>query len=202
LKNRILIVIVLFWAVCLNAQKELVINELDCDTPGLDTQEFIELRSIKPNFPLDGFVLVFFNGSSSGGNSCYLAIDLDGYQTDVNGIFLIGPSTLIPFPHYIIPENTIQNGEDAVAIYKGDETDFPIGKVAFFDTRLIDVLIYGTSDPDAVSMIQIFKALTQIFVKSMKAVPTIPTLYKEKMMVRIMWAPLLHVSSMMAQELF
>lgn len=158
MKNRILIVIVLFWAFCLNAQKELVINELDCDTPGLDTQEFIELRSIKPNFPLDGFILVFFNGSSSGGNSCYLAIDLDGYQTDVNGIFLIGPSTLIPFPHYIIPENTIQNGEDAVAIYKGDETDFPIGKVAFFDTRLIDVLIYGTSDPDAVSMIQIFKA--------------------------------------------
>ncbi|MBP6446473.1 MAG: endonuclease [Saprospiraceae bacterium] len=158
MKNKILVVLALFWSVCVNAQKELLINELDCDSPGLDTQEFIELRSIKPNFPLDGFVLVFFNGSSSGGNSCYLALDLDGYQTDVNGIFLIGPSTLIPFPHYIIPENTIQNGEDAVAIYKGEGTDFPIGKVAFFDTRLIDVLIYGTSDPDAVTMLQIFKA--------------------------------------------
>ena len=37
-----------------------VINELDCDTPGIDYGEFIELKSATPNFPLDGYVLVFF----------------------------------------------------------------------------------------------------------------------------------------------
>lgn len=36
-----------------------VINELDCDTPGVDDKEFVELKSVTPNFSLDGFILVF-----------------------------------------------------------------------------------------------------------------------------------------------
>ena len=39
---------------------QVVINELDCDTPGIDDKEFVELKSDTPNFGLDGFVLVFF----------------------------------------------------------------------------------------------------------------------------------------------
>ena len=39
---------------------QVVINELDCDTPGTDDKEFIELKSDVPNFDLEGFVLVFF----------------------------------------------------------------------------------------------------------------------------------------------
>ncbi len=158
MKDKLLIGLLLFIFSHVFVQKELVINELDCDTPGLDTQEFLELRSTKANFPLDGYVLVFYNGSSNGGNAAYLAIDLDGRKTDINGIFLIGPPTLVPFPHYVIPENIIQNGEDAVAIYKADAVDFPVGKVAVADNKLVDVLIYGTNDPDAVTLIQIFKS--------------------------------------------
>ena len=71
-----------------------VINELDCDTPGIDYGEFIELKSATPNFPLDGYVLVFFNGSTSGGDSSYFALDLDGAVTDINGLLLIGSYTL------------------------------------------------------------------------------------------------------------
>ena len=42
---------------------QIVINELDCDTPSTDILEFIELKSDTPNFPLDGYVVVLFNGS-------------------------------------------------------------------------------------------------------------------------------------------
>ena len=38
------------------------INELDADTPSADELEFIELKSTIPNFSLNGYVLVFYNG--------------------------------------------------------------------------------------------------------------------------------------------
>ena len=136
---------------------QLVINELDCDTPGIDTMEFLELLSDTPNFPLDGYVVVFFNGSESGGNSSYFTVDLDGYQTDVNGLLLIGSNSVSPVPQFLIPENTIQNGADAVAIYQGSDTDFPEETLATID-NLVDVLIYDTSDGDDLDMIAIFSA--------------------------------------------
>ena len=36
---------------------QIVINELDCDSPGAETHEFLELLSETPNYPLDGFVV-------------------------------------------------------------------------------------------------------------------------------------------------
>ena len=38
---------------------QIVINELDCDTPSIDDKEFVELKSDTPNFALDGYVVVF-----------------------------------------------------------------------------------------------------------------------------------------------
>ncbi len=166
LKHNLSLFLLLFIANLSFSQQNLVINELDCDTPGLDNMEFLELKSILPSYPLDGFTVVFFNGSSNGNNTSYLALDLDGYTTDINGIFLIGSNTVTPFPQYIIPENSIQNGADAVAIYKGNADAFLPGTVAYVDQNLVDVLIYSTTDPDATSMIDIFKAfnpsITQI----------------------------------------
>ena len=86
--------------------------------------EFIEIKSESPNFSLDGYVIVLFNGSSNGSDSSYLAIDLDGYQTDLNGLFLIGNNNVSPSAQIIIPNNSIQNGADAVAIYLAPLTDF------------------------------------------------------------------------------
>jgi len=134
---------------------QVVINELDCDTPGTDTMEFVELLSETPNFSLDGYVLVFFNGSTSGMNSSYFAIDLDGYVTDVNGLLLIGSNSVSPVPQLLISENVIQNGADAVAIYQASDFDFPEETVATIDD-LVDVLIYDTSDSDDLDMIDIF----------------------------------------------
>jgi hypothetical protein len=134
---------------------QVVINELDCDTPGVDNMEFVELLSESPNFPLDGYVLVFFNGSDSGMNSSYFTIDLDGFVTDFNGLLLIGSNSVSPVPQLLISENVIQNGADAVAIYQANDFDFPEETVATID-NLIDVLIYDTSDSDDLDLIDIF----------------------------------------------
>ncbi|MEO8772780.1 MAG: endonuclease [Gelidibacter sp.] len=137
---------------------QIVINELDCDTASIDDKEFVELLSEIPNFSLDGYVLVFFNGSASGGNKSYMALDLDGYKTDINGLLLIGSNSVMPTPQYLIPVSVIQNGADAVAIYQADDLDFPENTLAYVDDTLIDVLVYGTNDPDAIGLLDIFRA--------------------------------------------
>ncbi|MEL6988276.1 MAG: hypothetical protein AAGK97_10640 [Bacteroidota bacterium] len=98
--------------------QELVINEIDVDNPGIDDQEFIEIKSDQAFFPLDGYILVFFNGSTSGMNSSYLVIDLANQTTDNNGLFVIGSNNVSPVPQLIISDNVIQNGADAIAIYQ------------------------------------------------------------------------------------
>jgi endonuclease I len=136
---------------------QIVINELDCDSPGAENMEFLELLSETPNFPLDGYVVVFFNGSSSGNNSSYFTVDLDGYTTDINGLLLIGSNGVSPVPQFLIAENVIQNGADAVAIYQASDFDFPEETVATID-NLVDVLLYDTSDTDDQDFIDIFSA--------------------------------------------
>ena len=133
----------------------LVINELDCDNPSIDTQEFIEIKSQTAYFSTDGYVLVFFNGSTNGGDSSYLTIDLTGYTTDSNGLLLVGSAQVSPYPQLLIAQNLIQNGADAVAIYQASPIDFPEGTVATI-TNLIDVLLYDTSDSDDLTLIDIF----------------------------------------------
>ncbi|WCO02461.1 endonuclease [Psychroserpens ponticola] len=153
-------ILFIFLAIMVNPLfSQVVINELDCDTSfegdNFDKHEFLELLSDTPNFPLDGYVVVFFNGSTSGGNSSYFTVDLDGYVTDINGLLLIGSNSVSPVPQYLIGENVIQNGADAVAIYQGSFFDFPEETVATID-NLVDVLLYDTSDSDDIDMIDIF----------------------------------------------
>ena len=134
---------------------QIVINELDCDSPGAENMEFIELLSETPNFPLDGYVVVLFNGSNSGNNSSYFTVDLDGFTTDINGLLLIGSNSVSPVPQFLIAENVIQNGADAVAIYQASDFDFPEETIATID-NLVDVLLYDTSDSDDQDFIDIF----------------------------------------------
>lgn len=142
--QRFYVIVFFLVTVVLNAQV-LVINELDPDSPSTDTAEFIELKSLVPQFSTDGYILVFFNGSSSGGDASYLVIDLNGYHTDNNGLLVIGASGVAPYPQVVISENSIQNGADAVAIYQALPSDFPEGTLAT-QLNLIDALVYGTND--------------------------------------------------------
>ena len=140
---------------------QIVINEIDSDTPSIDTKEFIELKSDTPNYSLDGYVMVLFNGSSSGGDSSYFTIDLDGFTTDVNGLLLIGSNGVSPVPQLLISENVIQNGADAVAIYLGSSFDFPEATLAT-TTNLIDALVYDTSDADDIGLMDLLGVTQQI----------------------------------------
>lgn len=139
--------ICLFLLVNLTWSQVLLINELDADSPSIDTEEFIELKSVTPNFSTDGYILVFFNGSTNGGDSSYMVIDLNGYSTDNNGLLVIGSSGVSPFPQVLISENVIQNGADAVGIYQATVADFPEGTLATQD-NLVDAMVYGTNDTD------------------------------------------------------
>jgi hypothetical protein len=106
--KNILPLIALFFTYSVLGQ--VVINELDSDTPSTDDKEFIELKSTTSNFSLDGYVLVFFNGnmSSTTALKSYYTIDLNGLTTDANGIILIGNKLVSPTPDKIFPDNTIQ----------------------------------------------------------------------------------------------
>ena len=57
-KTISILITFLFTSICFS--QIVVINELDCDTPSIDTKEFIELKTPNPNTSLDGFVLVFY----------------------------------------------------------------------------------------------------------------------------------------------
>lgn len=130
---------------------QIVINELDADTPGTDTREFIELKTATPAMSLDGYCLVFFNGGSGAQNASYYAIDLDGLTSDVNGLVLLGNSQVTPAPAFIIPNATIQNGPDVVAVYQANATDFPLNSLAT-TSGLIDAFAYSnaaTTQPTA-----------------------------------------------------
>jgi hypothetical protein len=131
---------------------QIVINEIDPDTNSTDVKEFIELKSGTPNFSLDGYVVVFFNAGSSpySGTSSYYAIDLDGLVTDVNGIILLGNLQVSPAASFIIPQSTIQNGPDAVALYLGNASDFPLNTTAT-SLNLIDALAYSNSGTTSAS---------------------------------------------------
>ena len=141
---------------------QVVINELDSDTPSTDDREFIELKSTSPNFSLDGYVLVFFNGNptSTTANKSYYTIDLDGLKTDANGIILIGNSLISPAPDKIFPDNIIQNGADGVGLYLGNASDFPDDTLAT-TSNLVNALMYDTKDADAIDLMALLGVTTQ-----------------------------------------
>ena len=148
--RKILILIFLLSGISIYSQ--VVINEIDVDMTGSDVNEFIELKSTTPNFSLDGYVLVLYNETNS---LSYYAIDLDGYSTDINGIFLSGNTAVSPAPTLVIPNGKIQNGPDVIALYQANATDFPDGTLAT-STNLVNAIAYSTAAATATNLIAIF----------------------------------------------
>lgn len=126
-----------------------MINEVDADQTGTDNAEFVELYDGGTgNTMLDGLVLVFFNGAT---DVSYNAVDLDGQTTDANGFFVYcGDAANVANCDLEVgagTTNLIQNGADAVALYVGNDTDFPTGTPAT-TTNLLDAIAYDTNDAD------------------------------------------------------
>ena len=102
-----------------------IINELDADNVGVDALEFVELYDGGAgNTDLSGLVVVFYNGSN---DLSYAAFDLDGFSTNASGYFLLGNSGVTPAPSIIFSNDSLQNGQDAVALYGANASDFPNG---------------------------------------------------------------------------
>ena len=91
-------------------EAQVIINELDSDNPSTDDKEFIELKSVTPNFSLNGYVLVFFNGTGSLAVKSYYTISLNVLTTYVIGLILIVNNLVSPVPERIFTNSTIQNG--------------------------------------------------------------------------------------------
>jgi endonuclease I len=136
------------------SHSQVVINEIDPDTPSTDQKEFIELKSTTANFSLNGYVLVFYNATTTNpysGTLSYNAFDLDGYSTDVNGNFLIGNVLLSPTPVLSMLDATLQNGPDVIALYLANGSDFPTN-TPVTSSGLVDAIAYsnsGTTQPTA-----------------------------------------------------
>lgn len=131
------------------------INEIDPDTQGNDTAEFVEILG-PPNTSLNGFVLVFFNGDASN-DASYRSLDLDRFSTDSCGFFLAhGPK--VPDPHpanslydtlITVGNGFIQNGPDAIGLYQ--VASFPNTGGAATAIGLVDAVVYNNAAPvDAV----------------------------------------------------
>lgn len=127
------------------------INEIEVDNAGTDTAEFIEILG-PPDSSLNGFVLVFFNGNAiSPANASYRIIDLDRFRTDTGGYFLIrGPGIPDPHPTTNVSDTLvnvnggfIQNGQDAVALYRKPTYTNNTSPVI---TDLTDVIVYHNAN--------------------------------------------------------
>jgi DNA/RNA endonuclease G (NUC1) len=137
-----------------------MINELDADTPGSDSAEFVELYDGGTgNTPLDGLVVVFFEGASGSSRQSYAAFDLDGHSTDAQGYFIMGnpgvPGVSLTFDPGEF--GLLSNGPDAVGLYIGSGSDFPNGTNAP-TTNLQDAIVYGTDDPNASGLLPLLNA--------------------------------------------
>lgn len=122
--------------------ENILINEVDADTPGSDTVEFVELYDGgRGNSDLTGLTLVFYNGFD---DRSYYAIDLSAAKTNTGGYLVIGNKG-VPGVSIEFPAGVLQNGADAVALYVGSATDFPNGTAAH-TSGLEDALVYGTGD--------------------------------------------------------
>jgi hypothetical protein len=130
----------------------LVISEVEVDSPGADTRDFVELSTgVAEPLSLDGYLLVLYQGAAGGPVNALL--DLDA-MTDANGLMLIGPTTLVATPQVVF-DGPIDNGEDAVAVYQfaAAPNNFPASLAEAGTTGLLDALIYETNaDNDQIAL--------------------------------------------------
>jgi predicted extracellular nuclease len=132
----------------------IIINEIDSDTPGTDVAEFVELYDGGVgNTSLTGLVVVFFNGSN---DLSYAAFDLDGFTTDANGYFTLG-NTAVPGRDLVFANGILQNGADAVALYQGNASNFPTN-TPVTTSSLIDAIVYDTNDADDAGLLVLLNA--------------------------------------------
>lgn len=129
---------------------DILINEIDADTESTDVLEFVELYDGGVgNSDLSGLSLVFFNGSD---DASYASVDLDGLSTNANGYFVLGNPDVVNVDYSLGNSNSIQNGADAVALIRGDASDYP-NDTPVGDANIVDAVVYDTNDADDAALL-------------------------------------------------
>jgi hypothetical protein len=155
MKKITLLVAMLFAT--LSIAQTIKIVEIDADQTSTDDMEFLEILTESSNQSLNGYIVVFYNGSD---NESYRTLDLTGFSSDSNGYFIIG-SDLFPGADIIMgPDNTIQNGADAIAVYNASAANFP-DDTPVTSSGLVDAVVYGTSDDDDLELLAGLNQTTQ-----------------------------------------
>jgi len=106
----------------------LQISDFDADQGGdPDTGEFVEITNSSSDEPasLDECALVFFDGANS---SSYYATSLTGVLTPAGTHRIGNPG--VEGADQTLANGTLQDGPDAIALYKAPASDFPNGTVA------------------------------------------------------------------------
>ncbi|VAW45545.1 Extracellular ribonuclease precursor [hydrothermal vent metagenome] len=106
---------------------QFLINEIDSVSAGAD---FIELFG-NANTSTDGYTVVLYDGDTDLSSD---VISLDGLSTDANG--------------YLLINNELQDGADAVALFVSDSINFMSGE-PITTTDIMDAIVYGSGTPDA-----------------------------------------------------
>ena len=136
------------------------INEIDSDQAGTDTGEFIELYVGEAAArALDGYIVVLFNGANTNpGNGAYLVLDLAGKSTSPQGFFVIGNAT-VPNVGLVIPDNSLQNGADAVAVYRTAAANFQTTGTPTppTNTDLVDAVVYANEQAEDTDLLTAFQ---------------------------------------------
>lgn len=132
----------------------IIINEIDATTQASDGREFVELYDGGVGtVSLTGMTLVFFDGAT---DQVYLAVDLDGEVTNDLGYFVLGSSG-VSNVDLTVPDGSFQNGADAVALFLGDDTEFPVG-TAVTTTDLLDAVVYDSGQSDDSGLLALLNA--------------------------------------------
>jgi len=105
------------------ARPDIVINELDSDTPGTDAAEFVEFSTRRREYTAGrpGCGVLQRRDDRS-----YAAFDLGGFRTSAAGYFVLGNAGVSP--GLVFADGLLQNGADAVALYRANASDFPTAR--------------------------------------------------------------------------
>jgi len=110
---------------------QFVINEVDAISNNAD---FIELFG-NANTSTDGYTIVLYDGDTDLSTA---VINLDGLSTNTSG--------------YLLINNTLEDGVDAVALYASDASNFLVGD-AITTTDIMDAVVYGTGQSDDLELL-------------------------------------------------
>ena len=94
---------------------------------------------------LAGLWLLLF---SAHDNQPYREISLSGHFTTARGYFLLGSDRLVPAPSLRLPPNTIQNGPDAVALYRSPDGPPSSLRPGVPTAGLLDAVVYRLKGSD------------------------------------------------------